>query len=342
MDEKGKVVGALGESVAVVKEPEMGQLPQTRKKRCLSKATIVIIIFGAITLGLAGFLIWHFCVFEHGEKQCEEQACEVVEIEDEETGEVVKIIKVPVGQSDEDVAVRKVADKMYEIAVERSCPNGGGGNCTVVKSYNEGNLLYKPEGLKTHIGLNLSYGFKIVWDGVSSVSQQKMEQIDAMDNDVRRALLDSGFREYGESFIGIHSEYIDERAGIICGMNGGLPYDFVCSSTNWYDVDVEQWDLLNELAEAYKEKRGDYPITLGVSTDRIVDSGYEKYQKLIGSVSNAMGFFYRVSPESEWRFFTATQAALSCSEYNTDDLRRAFMGEACWNEETQAKDVVKP
>lgn len=42
------------------------------------------------------------------------------------------------------------------------------------------------------------------------------------------------------------------------------------------------------------------------------------------------------------RFFTATQAALSCSEYNTDDLRRAFMGEACWNEETQAKDVVKP
>lgn len=115
MDEKGKTVGTSGEPVIVAEESEIGQLPQIRKKRRLSKATIVIIIFGAITLGLAGFLIWHFCVFEHGEKQCEGQICEVAEIENEETGEVVKIIKVPVGQSDEDVAVRKVADKMYEI-----------------------------------------------------------------------------------------------------------------------------------------------------------------------------------------------------------------------------------
>ena len=35
--------------------------------------------------------------------------------------------------------------------------------------------------------------------------------------------------------------------------------------------------------------------------------------------------------DEKWRYFTGVQAPLDCSEYNTDDLRKAFAGDVCYN-----------
>lgn len=55
-------------------------------------------------------------------------------------------------------------------------------------------------------------------------------------------------------------------------------------------------------------------------------------------VGSAAGLFYRV-PDGTWRFFQATQAVLDCGDYNTTDLKKAYVGTSCYatNSSTESK-----
>jgi hypothetical protein len=52
--------------------------------------------------------------------------------------------------------------------------------------------------------------------------------------------------------------------------------------------------------------------------------------------------FYRVSPEAEWQYFTATQGLMPCTNYNTEDIRNAFAGETCFDESNGETLTVQP
>ena len=75
--------------------------------------------------------------------------------------------------------------------------------------------------------------------------------------------------------------------------------------------------------------------------NNIKDSQYTPYQTLRISVGGAAGLFYRTSPEAKWQFFTGTQAVLDCSDYNTEDLKKAYLGEPCYNYNTQTDSTVQ-
>lgn len=316
-------------------ETAKSELTKPTKKKSATPWKVVTAILALAVVGTAGFLTYHFLTTDHTEKQCEETVCEFTEVKDEATGEVIKVVKVPVGNSDDDVAVREIVDKLYNTAVEILYPGQGYAGSAMTRTYNEEFMLYQPEGWKTSTFLNLSYGFRVVRD-----DSKIEERWGALQAALVKELSRNGFAKYDYGTMAV-TEYINEQRGIVCGIDDSSLLDsgVECASVNWYDVD--DLDLINDLAEAYNRKTGEEPYYIGVNKDKIEDSGYEQYQKLIVSFAGAMGQFYRVSPDSEWVFFRGGQDAPLCSEFNTEDLKRAFVGDQCWNETTGTNDTVK-
>lgn len=314
---------------------------QTKKKRehKAGRSTgwiIAVVILSLAVLGLAGFLTYHLLVTDtrSEEKECE-TICETTDGDDAGSGEV----KPPVSTIKDDEEVREIAGKLYDVAV-KTVYDGESFYPNLVHTYNEMMPLYKPEGLKTSTKLILSYGFGFVGD--SSEFEKKSRPI--FDGRLKEALVaelgKNGFVEY-EYRPTFATEYINQELGIVCALSSaGMPFGVGCSSVKWYST--EDWEFINDLAEAFKEKKGEYPYYLKGNPKQVEDSGYEQYQKIHVSLADAGASFYRVNPESEWKFFRDGQDAGSCEEYNTEELRKAFIGETCWYEANGKTGVVKP
>ena len=100
----------------------------------------------------------------------------------------------------------------------------------------------------------------------------------------------------------------------------------------------ETLSLAEQLAKAYKSKTGkDYAFDNVTSAD-IKNSTVSPYQTLEtyividsgGSYTSSGALFYRTSPNAEWQFFSLTSGGTGlCSEYNTDDLKKAYAGKTC-------------
>ncbi len=54
----------------------------------------------------------------------------------------------------------------------------------------------------------------------------------------------------------------------------------------------------------------------------------------------AAGLFYQ-TPDGTWHFFVGTQSSLSCSQYNTADLKKAYVGEACYNNDVLSAVTIQ-
>ncbi|HMQ96460.1 MAG TPA: hypothetical protein PKD19_04555 [Candidatus Saccharibacteria bacterium] len=73
---------------------------------------------------------------------------------------------------------------------------------------------------------------------------------------------------------------------------------------------------------------------------KITDSLVSGYQRAgvnvsgIGGIGGSVALFYRKSTGT-WVYFTNVQQAISCSEYDTDDLKNAFKGETCYSEDNR-------
>lgn len=130
-------------------------------------------------------------------------------------------------------------------------------------------------------------------------------------------------------------------SGIICGLysdakyvSDNYSYEYVymgCARPEWTWLTENEKKLLNELELAYYEKTEKYPTILGNYTSGVKDSNYSPYQTMWINVGGAAGLFYRTSPDSEWQYFTATQGELECKDYDTDDLKKAYFGEKCFD-----------
>lgn len=68
--------------------------------------------------------------------------------------------------------------------------------------------------------------------------------------------------------------------------------------------------------------------TEGYTTAQVALSGVTEDGQ--AGMGGAAGLFYK-TPDGKWHFFTGTQAALACSDYNTDDLKKAYLGEPCFD-----------
>jgi len=72
-------------------------------------------------------------------------------------------------------------------------------------------------------------------------------------------------------------------------------------------------------------------------------TNYKTAQVGIGSqlalVGGAAGLFYQ-TPDGVWHFFVGTQSELNCSQYSTTDLKKAYLGEQCYDEAKKADSTV--
>jgi len=80
-------------------------------------------------------------------------------------------------------------------------------------------------------------------------------------------------------------------------------------------------------AIAYRDSTGEWPHML--YSGSITDSKHAPYQRAELGGPNNVELFYRTSPNSPWVYFAGAQGMLACSNYNTDDLKKAFLGESC-------------
>lgn len=70
-------------------------------------------------------------------------------------------------------------------------------------------------------------------------------------------------------------------------------------------------------------------------------AGYRTAEVSMGNdMSGFMALFYQ-TPDQSWHFFTGTQSVMSCSKYNTQDLKKAYAGDPCFlNSSTQGTVTV--
>ncbi len=66
--------------------------------------------------------------------------------------------------------------------------------------------------------------------------------------------------------------------------------------------------------------------TAGYKTATVSMSGVQMSQVI--AVGGFAGLFYQ-TPDKQWHFFVGAQNMLQCSAYNTDDLKKAYVGTTC-------------
>lgn len=150
-------------------------------------------------------------------------------------------------------------------------------------------------------------------------------------------------------------QYLNNETGVFCGLvtfnnSGDLSsIDFSCGHMGWVsEKQIEEaQQLANELTAVYESVTG---VTACVSAlGRIENSSVAPYQRIAvsadgceeGSAGGATALFYRVSPDEPWQFFKATQIELFCSDYDTDEIRKAFAGAKCYVD-GWAEGIVEP
>ena len=198
-------------------------------------------------------------------------------------------------------------------------------------------FMYKPEGLNTFVSMKFGIGKRIV----------NSNSVEANINTLKTKLENEGFSSIGllpnpgSAHTPDEYGYLNSSRNIVCSVSegdewvspsNGYEYAFLgCAKTDWVWLTEADKMLTSELEAAYREKEGEYPIVLNADTRKIKNSQTSPYQTITTTIKGAAGLFYRTSPDSKWQFFTGTQAVLDCGDYNTEDLKKAYLGEPCYN-----------
>lgn len=109
----------------------------------------------------------------------------------------------------------------------------------------------------------------------------------------------------------------------------------VCSVTAvsaQYDPTYVSCGLLSDYENAAETVKSLADVRNATSVTRwsIQDSNTDGYQTASYAGNNAEVLLYK-KYDGDWQYFTATQAGLDCSEYNTTDIINAYMGETCYD-----------
>ncbi len=331
-------LGKLANSkIKVPVEPDTKIVKLQDKPRRGNPYKLAIWILSLVILGMAAAIIFLlFCPLsplvecpkdDQANKDCPEVAdcpqCEATEAEDKAVREVLQQLETALAEyiNAKYPDNYNLIEKNYDTTFPYYAPEGT--NDTMIPLDRSYSLSYAPS--------NSSY--PQLYDDLMKGNTQRM---------LARVLTDNGFKENEGTLPGANS-YLNNQ-NILCSMGmGGWPFSVSCGSTSWVDhTDIK---LAGELSVAYQEKTGNSLGYVTLHDAKVEDSEYKPYQRLQVGVVDALGLFYRTSPDSKWQFFIATQAPLACSDFDTDDLKRAFMGESCYMESTVgdgSQDTVKP
>lgn len=254
-------------------------------------------------------------------------------VEKEENGTTVTVVE-PAASSDvfsiKDAEVRAIINNMKNI-LDPIAGMSGESDVDGDPGYGVGTIF---DGLQVRTSLDKSYGIKYPQIGLDKAGMLYEKTVSNLES--------LGFvkNEQLSNPVGSDS-FLDSKNNIFCDTSNSSPFIVACGYYKW--VTDEKIALINQLAEAYKRKEGKLPYSISITKNNIIkDSNVSPYQNLWVNGGGAALLFYRTSPSAEWQFFTGAQGLLSCSKYNTQDLKNAFAGEACFNEANGAESTVQP
>ena len=196
-------------------------------------------------------------------------------------------------------------------------------------------IAYKPEGMNTYIPTRIS----LKANSLSNDSWDESEIVARLEN--------AGFTSVGlVPFFGSAGPkiegYVNYDSDIVCNMEGEKDSDIYCAKTSWSWLTDEEQKMIRGLEAAYYNRMGHYPSTMYRFDDvRMKDSEYESYQNLEIGLGGGVGLFYRTSPEAEWQYFTVTQGVIDCTDSDTEELKKAFLGETCYDYSAQQNSTVQ-
>lgn len=122
-------------------------------------------------------------------------------------------------------------------------------------------------------------------------------------------------------------------------------------------IGCEDMAAINTLAQEHKTYYDAMPDdtrnipNMGIARKPVIkDSkteGYRTTTLTIGSIvdgeagmGSAAYLFYQ-TPDEKWHFFTATQQVIGCDRYNTTDLKKAYLGDSCYDQAVAKESTVK-
>lgn len=289
------------------------------------KKNVTTILLGILCLILAG--VATFFGLDYFGIIGEEKVKEVVTIE-----KVPEEVVVEIATSTMAEEYKEVSDLMQRLlsGVER-----------YVGVNSSAGLVFKSEGLDAAVPLKLGLSANIY-------SDNNQGAIDLLKEKLRV----EGFNSVGTlQFLGSAGPSIDgflsPNKKIACGMFNEYEFDLnrnyvtlTCSNTGWHWLSDAEKAEINEFAEAFKDKTGNYPKVIGGAFG-MRDSEFEPYQTVMVNLGGGRGLYYRVSPEAKWQYVTGGQGVPSCSEFDTEDARKAYLGYACWDEVDGTNSEVK-
>lgn len=304
--------------------------PEVPKTHNHTSFKIIIAILTVLVLALAGFLICHFVTADHTTVS---------------SGNLDTSLSIPSGDDDlaiyqQEQAVIAVIDKIYNKANALFNRNGsseyyfaGLNRYTIYYNHDSYAVSYQPEGYIIGVPLNRAYGLSVN----SSVIQYHKDLFynDASEKAMDDYLSELGFTSTGETYTTASAgpssvTYQNLAAGIICSKS--TFWDIACGYQNWYNK--TDADFSNELAEAYEAATGEDAHYLVARVSDITDGAVSPYQTVQVAMTGSGALFYRTSPDNPWVFAFRGQDGPTCDEYNTQDLKNAFAGQACWDKAT--------
>ncbi len=243
-----------------------------------------------------------------------------------DNGTTITITDSAEGYSLDRVEVQKIVDKLRE-GIEISINQ----NNIFAKTYSEGTIIKIPD-TELFTSSDEAYGIKSV-PNLDSALEKRI-----LNNALKYTesfLTDNGFTRITHPYWTETPYYYNSSNKTYCFVNGySMPFEVNCAKETW--ITESEKKLILELSKA--DETVNY---ISAKSVKVTDSPVSPYQYAIASIGRAYGLFYRVSPDSEWQFFTATQAELSCSEF-TGDVAKAYAGYTCWDQTTEQQSTVQP
>lgn len=189
---------------------------------------------------------------------------------------------------------------------------------------------YQVKGADYYVVTNQAYGLNIQ-KTVDTNSETGVDTVftQGVIDQVTAALVDNKYNKTTELSSG--SEY--QSDAVICTVSGAesIPIYVTCANKNTY---AKVSSDVKPLVTAYRASHSDSSSEDIFSAPTIKNSSVDGYQTASVGVASRQGIgsaaalFYRKGTD-EWKFFNFTQAELSCSEYNTTDLKAAFADQSC-------------
>lgn len=309
--------------------PIVADAATTKKSKGLIATTII-----AVILAIAGIAASVYFFMDNNNKTAEitnlkskidllklETGAEF--IEKEENGAEVTIVEISDSSQQE---VKNIAKQIYDSVSS----NITGGRFYTV--FSDGSFIKIP-GTDIWTTSNESYG---VISEVSYYDSSIEKQImDTAYSYAKEVLSNNGFVETKDEISMSTKLFYNSNTSIYCMVSeSSLPFRAECSKDTW--ISDEDKELVVSLAKNFGYSY------IAAKSSNIKNSSVSPYQRLTANGAGAALLFYRVSPNSEWQFFTATQAELLCSDYDTNDLKNAFAGERCWDSAASQESKVQP